>query len=134
MWMNANANGRHGTRRRDRIVWQTPQTYRLRYMADLLTSDYTGTHTKLKKILLNGNNVAMVCVLTRYCLSGNHANMNPYSSYLEECQTRTEHIASRRTMEYDLRDDAGEHRGQDCSNHEMVVTDTCEAACSARCV
>lgn len=30
-------------------------------MADMNDSDYTGAHTKLKKILLNGNNVAMVC-------------------------------------------------------------------------
>lgn len=48
---------RHGPRRCDGIVcrpiagqWASAKHY----------SDYTGGHTKLKKILLNGNNVAMV--------------------------------------------------------------------------
>jgi len=31
--------------------------------ADALSSDYTGGQTKLSKILLNGNNICMVCLI-----------------------------------------------------------------------
>jgi hypothetical protein len=31
--------------------------------ADMSGSDYSGGQTKLKKILLNGNNICMVCLL-----------------------------------------------------------------------
>lgn len=31
-----------------------------------LTSDYTGNHTKLPKILLNGNNICMVCTKSNF--------------------------------------------------------------------
>lgn len=62
--------GRHGARGCDRVVWP-PKDIHDYYSPVILKpcnadyvsfSDYTGAHTKLKKILLNGNNVAMVCI------------------------------------------------------------------------
>jgi hypothetical protein len=52
---------RHGAGRCDRIV-RTPKLVYSDdvFAADILGSDYTGSQTKLPKILLNGNNICMV--------------------------------------------------------------------------
>lgn len=53
---------RHGSGGRDGIVSLSADSL---WSVLSVHSDYTGGHTKLKKILLNGNNVAMVGTLLR---------------------------------------------------------------------
>lgn len=59
-----NPSLRHGAGRRDRIVrflfYVAGDHNQPSFAADIPCSDYSGSNTKLPKILLNGNNICMV--------------------------------------------------------------------------